>query len=151
MFLLLRALSCFVSAGIDAALDRRAGWENWSISILYSTRWFLGNVTHNTGQNHIPSGDSSRLMQGSATSYCAVYSAALCSLCSCLMIFYEIPLWADFPYFPSRSVWKTNWQEGEDHHMLLSCIDLITFGFFSLKRSLVTRTASCSRSNRNTI
>ena len=32
-FLLLRALSCFVSAGIDATLDRRPGWENWSISI----------------------------------------------------------------------------------------------------------------------
>ena len=54
--LILRLLSGFIFAGINATLDSRAGWANWSIS--YSK--FLENGTHGAGRDRIPSGNSSR-------------------------------------------------------------------------------------------
>ena len=55
-------------------------------------------------------------------------------------------------YQNEGSVWETNWQEGKEYHMLITRTFPYTNLFsYHLKFSLVTSTASCSRSNRNMI
>ena len=39
-------------------------------------------------------------------------------------------------YQNEGSAWETNWQEGTDHHMLLSRIDLISFCFLDVSSLL---------------